>query len=478
MYKTNKRNAKRVINYFTILYNSGCVDIKLSSGKIRRAAQVLLLFIVASVMASCEKYDESENSDVRDTADSKLVIRTMAVETGGDTEISMPVNVFVFDTSGLCVATSTMTVSTNPLDIKLPAGFYHVYAVAGADNSNYDIPVKETATPTSEITVKDGMNHGDIMTAQSSVVLGDNEENTLTLALKRKVMLIESVAIKNVPENVTGVSVTISPLYDKFLVNGEYAAANGYKDIVLSRNDADSKLWENKDNVYLLPASGNATVKISLTTSEGVKSYSYSCADDFLANYRINIIGTYINSSFNIIGTITGDKWLGSKNIDFTFNGDNTTSGDNTEPSTGNAPIPGTLYKDCYVLKSEKSGGVTTVTLMSTKYKDALIFEPDNQESIKAATDAAIAEISAEGITGWRLPSYGEMEYVYDNIVEIKSNLLSLKKPTLFDYYYYFIDNDAMIKGFCITNKSISSSFVSNKNTWNIRSFTTLTFND
>lgn len=44
------------------------------------------------------------------------------------------------------------------------------------------------------------------------------EENTLTLSLERKVMLIENVSIKNVPSNVIAVNVTISPLYENILL--------------------------------------------------------------------------------------------------------------------------------------------------------------------------------------------------------------------------------------------------------------------
>lgn len=44
------------------------------------------------------------------------------------------------------------------------------------------------------------------------------EENTLTLSLERKVMLIENVSIKNVPSNVIAVNVTISPLYENLLL--------------------------------------------------------------------------------------------------------------------------------------------------------------------------------------------------------------------------------------------------------------------
>lgn len=56
------------------------------------------------------------------------------------------------------------------------------------------------------------------MAAKNNVTLAYGEENTLTLSLERKVMLIENVSIKNVPSNVIAVNVTISPLYENILL--------------------------------------------------------------------------------------------------------------------------------------------------------------------------------------------------------------------------------------------------------------------
>lgn len=46
-------------------------------------------------------------------------------------------------------------------------------------------------------------------------------------------MLIENVSIKNVPSNVIAVNVTISPLYENLLLNGNYEGTDGSQTIDL-----------------------------------------------------------------------------------------------------------------------------------------------------------------------------------------------------------------------------------------------------
>lgn len=115
------------------------------------------------------------------------------------------------------------------------------------------------------------------------------------------------------------------------------------------------------------------------------------------------------------------------------------------ETITGNAPQAGTLYKGCYVLKTEQIGGGTKVTLMSIGSAKGLVFINNDQASIKQAIEHKIDSIAAktDGIEGLRVPALEELKYIKDNVDAINDNLDNLGKDrfligsgTLYSYYF------------------------------------------
>ena len=144
------------------------------------------------------------------------------------------------------------------------------------------------------------------------------------------------------------------------------------------------------------------------------------------------------------------------------------------------APKQGTVYKGCYVLKSEQSaasGNITIVTLLAPKSKNALEFNADNQAEVKKAVDAGISELAVEGVDGWRLPTKGEMEYIMDNKAEINANLKALGLELIFSNtsgLYYFLNTDNKIM--CMNEVKSSVSPSSGKPGRNLRPVATVTF--
>lgn len=450
----------------------------------------LILLVIASVVSvSCEKYNDND-AEINKEANSRLTIRTRAaanVEETEKAEISYPVNIYIFNSSNACAAMATIGAEESQMSIKLPEGNYTVYAIAGADKEKYELPTKENATKESIIKLKEGQTHGDLMTAHNTVNLTYGEDNTLTLSLSRKVMLLETVTISQVPSSVTAVTVTVSPLYDNLLLDGSYDGENGLQTVNLTK-EGETGTWKNSCNTYLLEASGPATIKVALTTSSGTKSYSYSSTDELKANYKINISGTYTSDGISLNGTITGATWEGTKDITFTFDENGSTAEEKPdtggEETSGNAPEAGTLYKGAYVLKSETSGSSTTVTLMSTEYKDKLSFTKGDQASMKVATSTAITELAVEGITSWRLATLEELKYIKNNIETINKNLKDNGKTeflidagsSVFSYYCLSTDNEIIT--YCPyrddTNASPNPDTASNI----LRAFASVTFTE
>lgn len=445
----------------------------------------LLLLTAAMTIISCEKYSEND-VEINQEANSRLTIRTRAAANAEGTEeakVSYPVNIYIFNSSNTCAAVTTIGTEESQMSVKLPEGNYTVYAIAGADAEKYELPTKENATKESIIKLKEGQTHGDLMTAHNTVNLIYGEDNTLTLSLSRKVMLLETVTISQVPSSVTAVAVTVSPLYDNLLLNGTCNGENGLQTVNLTK-EGDTGTWKSNCNTYLLEASGPATIKVALTTSSGTKSYSYSSTDELKANYKINISGTYTSDGISLSGTITGATWEGTKDIIFNFDENGSTTEDTPETggeeTNGNAPKAGTLYKGAYVLKSETSGNSTTVTLMSFKGKFGLEFDAGNIESVKTAINEGIAEIASSEIQGWRLPTKEELIYIKENISSIREKFQALsvaKDNIITNEFFYYLKNDSEVSLYNPDTEK-ETGFASGKSTHNLRAFASVTFTE
>lgn len=435
----------------------------------------ILLFSAVSFV-SCEKYSIEDDSKFNESDNSTLIVRARApIGVDGTVQetskISYPISVYVFN-ENKCINISKITSEEDELILNLNRGCYDIYAVAGANDELYELPTKETATRQSIIRLREGANHNDLMLAYNNIVLDDGEENTLTLALERKVMLLESITMNDIPNDVTEMSVSICPLYENLLLDGSYAGESGVYTVILNKKDG-TNTWSNDTGIYMLEAANKATLKVSMVRNGVMKSYSYSCAEDLKANYKININGKYIEDDIKVSGTITGAKWAGNIDIDFTFKDEHV-----SEPPSS-VPEVGTLYKDCFVLKSEKSGSRTLVTLFTTSCKNKLQFIKGDQESMKNAIDAGIEELAVEGITGWRLPSVDELRYIKDNSEFINGKLREYDKA-IFDIEhfnsYFCLDIDGKIKIYCPNRNDLDSSPSSGLSTVYLYAFTTIEF--
>lgn len=447
--------------------------------------------------------DATENTQ---NANSQLNICTRAgTDANGDVTISYPVHIYVFDEEDKCASYSTLSTSEDAISLNLIEGTYTVYSVAGTDAENYSIPAKENATATSVVQLLDGKQHSDVMAAKNVVTLVDGEENTLTLAMERKVMQLQEVKIKNVPSATTNVSVVVAPLYKNICINGTYDGDNGTHNLQLTKEEG-TKIWSNTASHYLMPASSSATITVKITNDNGTKSYSYTCADELIANYKIKIEGTYTDKvGVTLTGTITGATWAGEKTITFEFDeqgstGDTTTNenenpgnvengegeGTDDEGTGGNVsdniPAVGTFYQNCYVLKHDvnETENTTMVTLLSTA---AIAVEVTDKEqaAVKTLIDNSMGQISVNDISGWRLINADELVYIKDNISKINNDFTSAKKGYAFingnNTYYYFLSNDNTIKTFTFDN-NFNISEISPSGTNQLRPVTTLTFSN
>lgn len=446
---------------------------------IRRTSLVLG---VISLMAfsSCEKELLSEET-IEGEPNSSLTIMTRAGSSEGT--VSYPVTIYVIDGSGTCTNKEVLTSADKPLALDLTAGTYAVYAIAGATETDYLLPSMENATATSEIKLARSAEHADLMSAKNSIVLEDEEDGMLTLTLNRKVLKMNAITLKNIPESVDAITVTVQQMYQSLLLNGEYGTQEGVESLTLSKEEGTST-WSLPSPSYLFPAHGEATITVKMTSSGETKSVSYTCPEALDANHEVSIEGSYDSHTPQLLtlqGTILGAVWGTPVSIKFTFddNGAQTaeseTGGGNDPVTTEAAPAVNTLYKDCYVLdsKDDDTGSNTVITLLH--FNEVNITSAGKEESaVLAEIDAALQSgaFDVEGLSGWRLPTEDEvMKYLPYRINAVATSWS--KELVLNDWYFYM--SGSQLKTALADNNNVKAGRVYSNN-GRLRPVTTVTF--
>lgn len=348
-------------------------------------------------LGSCSQ--EVINEDMT-ASDSQMTIMTR----GSGDPITSPVHLYVFD-SNKCVAMETLDEGSSSFTKNLPAGSYDVYALAGVDDTRYTLPSKEDATKTTVIALKAGQQLGDLMAGYSSVTLRDGGPNSTTLNLSRKVILIKSITIKDVPEGTTSVSVKIGPIQESMLLNGTYQGDEGEFVTTLTKQ-SDGTTWKMEtENIYLLPSVGKPTITVTV----GTTPFSYTCQSELEANHKVTIEGNYkeptaLPAELTLSGTINGVAWGAESGVNFEF-------GPSEEPTTPPATVPteGSTYLGCYVLKVNGN----EVTLLSSKEENGVVDATDNDKLGTINTKLGTWEVEGLSAT-WKLPTLAEMELIFN----------------------------------------------------------------
>ena len=368
---------------------------------------------------------------------------------GEETVVAYPVRLYVFGDDGKCKNMQILEDASNQLSVKLPEGTYSVYGLGGADATRYVLPSQEEASATSVISLQSGQQLGDLMAGQSTVSLSANGTNNLTIGLNRKVMLIKSLVIKDIPAGTGAVSVKIAPLRESICLDGSYQGEKGGATISLAKQD-DGTTWKmTSENNYLLPSVNKPTITISIDNT----SFSYNCATEMTANHKINIEGTYkpatvtTPTEVTLTGTITGATWEEEKAIDFNF-GEGTNE---QETPAASVPKVGELYQGCYVLAVDGN----KVTLLSSTEK--AISYNGGLPQVKAAINTALETYNtSDRIGDWRLPNSTEA-----HLIVSQHSTIAEKTSLPINSNGYFYSNNEDIDAFIISNGSFANGGLS-----------------
>ena len=407
-------------------------------------------------LGSCAQ--EVINEDMS-ASDSRMTVMTR----GEGDPVTSPVRLYVFDSDDGCVTMETLDAGSSSFTKNLPAGTYDVYALA-SDESRYALPSKDEATKTTPIAPKSGEQFGDLMIGHSSVTLSDGNTNEITLNLSRKVMLLRSVIIKDVPEGTTDVSVMVSPIQESILLNGSYQGDDGSFSVALTKQ-SDGTTWKMAtEDVFLLPSVGKPTITITI----GTTSFSYSCPNELEANHKITIEGTYKEpttqpAELTLTGTINGVAWGEDSHVSFDFG-----PADEDNGPSGEIPAEGSTYLGCYVLKVNGN----EVTLLSPSQQQHIVEDNDDAATVSSKISTELQSWEPTISTNWRLMTKEEAGIIRSNFNSINSMSEKEKGAAISNMYAYFCTDGNNIYHFQIANANFIEG--GRKTTW-LRPVTTIT---
>lgn len=361
-------------------------------------------------------------------------------------------SVYLFNSSGACASILTSDASGAYASAKLPAGSYTLYALGGDGLSSLVLPTQAEATPSSVLTLAENQSLGDLLMTQSTVTLDDGESEDVSLALERKVLEMTSVTINQVPDDITGVQVSVGTLYGQVQLNGEYVTSSSAP-CVITLTSQGSGTWAATPQLITFPSKSKPVITITFT-ADGVepRSYSYSSDEELLANHKYNLEGTYTEPlGVTINGTITAQAWDSSATgIAFDFDESNSTnSSSGNDPSSGNGnssgndnpssgtddpsqvPVAGETYKGCYVVSVNTEAH--TAVLLSPTGQDGFA-ENSLQATLPHLNTALASWPSVSDITGsWRIPTIEEVR-LFAATSDLMDGLSLSQKKILYCY--------------------------------------------
>ncbi len=358
--------------------------------------------------------------------------------------------VYIMNQEGTCIHLITMDSETKQITTSLKKGTYDVYAIGGTNLSSLNLPEKGNASASSVINLKDGETMGDLLFAHSNLVIEEGVAKDLNINLERKVFRIESIKVNDVPEDVSAINLSISPLHNKIKLDGTYTDDMTQANIALLKNT--DGIWVADELTYEFPSIGKPTLTISATTSAGEKHYSYIVDEEINANKKINIEATYseeLESTLN--ARLFSMDWGETKDITFDFDEDNV--GNKRNPTDMAVPTVGQPYNGYHVVSVDADN--KTAVLLRKKQ--------DNNYTTEESITAKLAGLTKPtGATGdWRLPTPEECAvFVLDATLPYRE----------FNYGYYCIDG-GVIKSynFIIENGILKHTDMTeglNENTW------------
>lgn len=363
----------------------------------------LIYILVILFMSSCSKYTIDDGG-----GNGMDVYIKFQKNAGGDAfEMEYPVRVFCTDASGVNMKDVTFS-QVGDMKLSLAKGEYGINAFVGMDEECYIL--------------KNGIDGKQIVTMKSNL-MSDKPlraaHTTLKIDKQTEVNMIPSfvvasaeVELTNIPPEVKGVRVSISPVYSGYNIGGGYAEEiqNG---VINCKKKEDSWVSEHK---YFFPVEKRkTTVSVSIDKGDKVDNYSYTLMNGLKAGQPYKFTGGY-GDGLNMDGDFQISGWNMEEEIVLDLEDETPVEGGDEDIPSGEIetflvdaiPEADVIWGPFYVWKvEEQSADEAIVTIIS----------PDQwyQKFAKGEALSMLNNYEIDGMTGWRTFTKAEAEEFHKN---------------------------------------------------------------
>ena len=362
---------------------------------------VTLCACVVLSFSSCEKMvlDDSDLASDLVENSAKLTIVTRSDDSFDDS-FTLQTRIYIFNRTGICVQMLTTDGDDNTITTQLASGTYTLYAVGGNDLDRFTLPAQSEATATSIISLKENKVMDSFFIGDPvSITLRESEDANKSITLNRMVTCLNKIEIKDVPKEVTGVKVILSPFHSAVQLDGTFLSPSPvYCEISLTEQN-DGTTWKATPNQLLFPSIGEPTVIISFTTEDGTNAYSYTMSEPMEANHYYSLSGTYKSSKARLSITMTVTNWGEEHNIDFDFSDTDTAF-----------PVSGQYYKGYYVISVNEQEQTAVLLSEHIPYNAPSDLTEASLWRSEIEARMAALEKPANITNNWRLPTVKEVE--------------------------------------------------------------------
>jgi hypothetical protein len=201
--------------------------------------------------------------------------------------------VYLMDATGACRARIETDDQGRYVTTSLPAGTYEAYAVGSDDLGSWVLPSQEEATADSEIRRAPDQFTTDLLMGHERIDLTEGQTTILDMELTHQVACVKEVTIRQVPDEVTGVKLTIEPVYDHVHLNGEFEDQEASCCEVTLSPATEAGTWYYDGGLFTLPSIGTPAITIVFQRGETTSQYRYTAEETVTSNHQVSISGTY-----------------------------------------------------------------------------------------------------------------------------------------------------------------------------------------